>query len=445
MKSDVVIIGGGISGLATGALLAKQGKRVTVLEKGNVGGGRAYCYEEKGFTLNYGPHAMYTPESGVLAEVMARLERPVPECGYVDATRSYWQHHERFASMGSKPHQLMTSSLFSIGGRISVAKVMLALRSEKVEALAPDMTWQQWVESKTDDANIIEFMLALATVNTYTSPSGELSARWFLGHMQRSLFAKDFVGYMHGGWRSMYGAWVDDIEANGGAIVTGAAVDHVETGGGRITAAVTRDVRYEADAFVCTLPPQDAPGIAADGTALNSELQKWSSLGEVRAYCIDFGFNRILRDDLSFVFDVQQNLYYSIHSEAAPDLAPAGSQMMHAMAYLTAEEAADETARDTKRDQLIAGLDRYFPGWKEAAVVQRTMPNAKVVGARRTPKNIKNLVPLRSSTVGNLYFANDARDIDRNLSQVCLVAAMEVTDAIIAAPAQVIGKEKIVV
>ena len=129
MKSDVVIIGGGMSGLATGALLAKAGKRVTVLEKGNVTGGRAYCYEEKGFTLNYGAHAMYTPVSGPLAELMARLGRPVPECGYPEATLSYWQHHDRFASMGAKPHQLMTTSLFSIGGRLAIAKVMLAIRS----------------------------------------------------------------------------------------------------------------------------------------------------------------------------------------------------------------------------------------------------------------------------------------------------------------------------
>ena len=39
MKTDAIVIGGGVAGLATGALLAKQGKRVTVLEKGNQPGG----------------------------------------------------------------------------------------------------------------------------------------------------------------------------------------------------------------------------------------------------------------------------------------------------------------------------------------------------------------------------------------------------------------------
>ncbi len=433
MKNDVVIIGAGVSGLSTGALLAKQGKRVVILEKGNAAGGRAYCYEDKGFTLNYGAHAMYTP-SGTLGELMARLGRPVPACGYPEATRSYWQHHDRFASMGGKPHQLMSSGLFSIGGRLTVARVMLAIRGEKLDRLSPDVTWRQWVESKTSDENIREFMMALATVNSYTNPAGDLSAAWFLGHLQRNLFAKDYVGYMHGGWRAMYGAWIDDIEAAGGVIVHGATVDTLELADGRIVAAVTSDARYEADAFVSTLPPQDAPSIAPDGSALQIEMRRWAGLQDVRAYCIDLGFNRIVRDDLSFVFDVQKQLYYSIHSEAAPDLAPAGSQMLHAMAYLTPEEAADDALRNRRRDELVAGLDRHFAGWKEAAVVERTLPNARVTAARRTPEQIKNLVPLRASSVGNLYFVNDARDIDRNLSQICLTAAMEATDAIVAAP-----------
>jgi phytoene dehydrogenase-like protein len=431
MKSDVVIIGAGISGLATGALLAKAGKKVVMLEKGNVSGGRAYCYEDKGFTLNYGPHGMYTPDSGVLADVMTGLGREVPTCGFPLATRSFWQHHDRFAALGAKPHQLMTSGLFSVGGRLQVAKVMLAIRGEKLEQLPPAITWRAWVESKTDDLHVIEFMMAFATVNSYTNPADDLSAAWFLGHMQRSLFAKDFVGYMHGGWRSMYDAWIDDIETNDGIIVHGATVESLKTTDRRIVAAITSDSRYEADAFVSTLAPQDAPAIAADSSPLRAELETWAGLEDVRAYCIDLGFNRVMRGDLSFVFDVQQNLYYSIHSEAAPDLAPAGSQLLHAMAYLTPEEGADDALRNRRRDELTDGLDRHFPGWKEAAVVERVLPNARVLGARRTPENIRKLVPLQASSAPNLYFANDARDLDRNLSQVCLSAALEVADAIL--------------
>ena len=114
MKSDVVIIGGGIAGLATGALLAKQGKRVVVLEKGNQPGGRAYAYEEKGFTLNYGPHAMYRPYTGSWARSWRASAAPSPNATSPTPTAATGRIGDRFASLGAKPHQLMTTKLFPL-------------------------------------------------------------------------------------------------------------------------------------------------------------------------------------------------------------------------------------------------------------------------------------------------------------------------------------------
>ncbi|TAK64002.1 MAG: FAD-dependent oxidoreductase, partial [Dehalococcoidia bacterium] len=194
MKSDVVIIGGGMAGLASGALLAKQGRRVVVIEKGNQPGGRAYTYEERGFTLNYGPHAMYTPGTGPLADVMRRLGRPIPACGYVDPMRAYWADGDRLAPIGAKAHQVLTTKLFSIGERMQMIKFMLAIRSAKLDAVAPGTTWREWVEQQTGDRAVRRFANALATVNSYTRPAGELDAAWQIAHFQRTLFAKDAVG-----------------------------------------------------------------------------------------------------------------------------------------------------------------------------------------------------------------------------------------------------------
>ncbi len=430
MKSDVVIIGGGLAGLSTGALLAKQGKRVTVIEKGNQPGGRAYTYEEKGFTFNYGPHAMYIPESGILADVMARLGRPVPKCGYPDNMRAYWADGDRLAVMGAKPHQVLTTKLFSLGERMQVVKLMLALKSAKPATVAPGTTWREWVDAQTNAPAVRRFALALGTVNTYTRPSGELDAAWMLAHFKRVLFAKDFVGYMSGGWRSMYDVFIEELESNGGTLVTGTRIDRLEVADGRIVAAVTADARYEADAFVCTLPPQDAPALATDGSPLRTELQQWETLVDVRALCMDIGFSRKVRDNLALVFDIERDLYYSVHSFTTPDLAPATGQLLHAMAYLSPEEAADETLLAGRKAELVTGLDLHFPGWRDAIAVERTMPTAKVVGARQTPANRKNMVPLRAASVDNLYFAGDSRDIPYDLSLITLAAAMEVADAI---------------
>ncbi|MFZ5376189.1 MAG: phytoene desaturase family protein [Patescibacteria group bacterium] len=58
----IVIVGGGLSGLATAALLSKQGFQVTVLEKNSSLGGRARVLKKKGFSFDMGPSWYMMPE-----------------------------------------------------------------------------------------------------------------------------------------------------------------------------------------------------------------------------------------------------------------------------------------------------------------------------------------------------------------------------------------------
>ncbi len=62
MKKNVIIIGAGIGGLATAALLRKQGHTVTILEKNNELGGRARVWKEKHFTFDMGPSWYLMPD-----------------------------------------------------------------------------------------------------------------------------------------------------------------------------------------------------------------------------------------------------------------------------------------------------------------------------------------------------------------------------------------------
>lgn len=62
MRQPCVVIGGGISGLATAALLAQEGHAVTILEQQSHVGGRAGRWEQDGFTFDTGPSWYLMPE-----------------------------------------------------------------------------------------------------------------------------------------------------------------------------------------------------------------------------------------------------------------------------------------------------------------------------------------------------------------------------------------------
>lgn len=61
-SKKIIIIGGGIGGLATAALLGKEGFNVTLLEKNERIGGRAMIFKKNGFTFDMGPSWYHMPE-----------------------------------------------------------------------------------------------------------------------------------------------------------------------------------------------------------------------------------------------------------------------------------------------------------------------------------------------------------------------------------------------
>ena len=58
MEFDIVVIGGGLGGLTAGAKLAKEGRKVLLLEQHDRPGGCATTFKRKGFTIEVGLHEM---------------------------------------------------------------------------------------------------------------------------------------------------------------------------------------------------------------------------------------------------------------------------------------------------------------------------------------------------------------------------------------------------
>jgi protoporphyrinogen oxidase len=68
-KSDILILGGGLTGLAAGYVLAKAGRKVTVFERDSALGGISKTVEHNGFRFDLGPHRFFTKDARIEAFV----------------------------------------------------------------------------------------------------------------------------------------------------------------------------------------------------------------------------------------------------------------------------------------------------------------------------------------------------------------------------------------
>ncbi|KAG1077752.1 hypothetical protein G6F42_024643 [Rhizopus arrhizus] len=61
-KKHIVIIGAGVGGTATAARLAREGFKVTVVEKNDFGGGRCSLIHHEGHRFDQGPSLYLMPK-----------------------------------------------------------------------------------------------------------------------------------------------------------------------------------------------------------------------------------------------------------------------------------------------------------------------------------------------------------------------------------------------
>ena len=74
-----IVIGGGLAGLTAANALAGAHRRVVLYEQSARLGGRAATQQDRGFLLNFGPHALY--RGGRALGHLAGMENPGPRQG----------------------------------------------------------------------------------------------------------------------------------------------------------------------------------------------------------------------------------------------------------------------------------------------------------------------------------------------------------------------------
>lgn len=266
--SRVVVVGGGVSGLATACLLARDGHKVTLLERSGELGGRAGAWEHGGFAFDTGPSWYLMPEvfdhfyrmMGTSTDEQLDLvplepgyrvyaQTPGPRHGVPAATdvgagadRVAALFESREPGSGARVHRYLASATrtyraavssflynpFSSWRSFTSASVLTA-----APAVLPLLVRSLWsfISRRFSDP-LLRKVLGYPAVFLGTSPFEAPALYHLMSHMD----LVDGVQYPMGGFRSFVSSLAELARAAGVEIRTGSDVVRIVSEHGRVSA-----------------------------------------------------------------------------------------------------------------------------------------------------------------------------------------------------------------
>ncbi len=321
-RPSVVVIGGGLAGLAAGVEAADRGAAVTLLERRPRLGGATWSFEHRGISFDNGQHVFmrcceayrkFLERIGSAGDVrlQSRLEvpvlRPGGPAGAIRRTRGPAPLH-LLATLATYPH-------LSRRRRLAVVRAALALRRLDPDDIALDrLTFGEWLAARGQDAATIEGFWDLIVLPTVNVPAAEASLKLAAMVFRTGLLSRADAADI--GWATvplsaLHGeAARRTLEAAGAEVRTGAAVRGVRIGSVGRPAVELDGERIDADAVVVAVPHDAAGGLLPPGTvAAQERLGELGTSPIVNVHLVyDRGVTELpmaaaIGSDVEYVFD----------------------------------------------------------------------------------------------------------------------------------------------
>ena len=286
-RGPVVVLGGGVAGLAAGYYLARGGWPVTVVERGPVVGGLCGSFQSHGFTLDHGPHKLYSVVPGILDEIRAILGDLLIEHTKRNRIRLLGRFMSYPLSMGNLLPLLGPVRATGLGLSYAAAAAGGLTDSSEPKSYEEyvvrrfgrgvyELVFEPLARKVWGDPKLLSAELARARI-----PSGgasELILR--LLKLKETTENEDapFFYYPRGGFGVFPSRLAEEIVKAGGRILTSTTPVALEREGARIRAVEVQQeggtTRLEAETVVSSIPLQTLSGLLYPGDAEAAEEAK---------------------------------------------------------------------------------------------------------------------------------------------------------------------------
>jgi phytoene dehydrogenase-like protein len=372
---DIIVVGGGLAGLAASIYAAQGGARVLLLERSAHLGGRAITNIRNGYHFNLGPHALYRGgcAAAALGDLGVNLSGGMPPLA-----GAFAYHGGQLHTFPSGGVSLLVTGLITAEGKQELAAFRKGLSHEDPEGL-DFITADEWLQRSLKDDIARAIMRSLIRTATFVHAVDSYSAGAALRQLQ---LGGAGVLYLDYGWQSIVDGLVSRAQQAGVRLEPSRCVKRVEDAADRAAVQLDDGSRIEADAVIIATRPRPAvemlggPAGAMLGDP-SSALGAWfANTRPARVACLNIGLREQPNGVHRLTFGIDRPLYLSVHSDVAR-LAPAGQAVVHVTKYLG--DHASDPARD--RAEMESLLDLAQPGWKDLVEAEEFLPGITVVDA----------------------------------------------------------------
>lgn len=372
---DVVVVGGGIAGLAAAARVARDGRSVLLLEKAREPGGRAATTRHNGVQLNLGPHALYV--HGHTFQMLKELGIPfrgrTPTPGQALA-----QFADRSYPLPLRSGTLLLSRMLSIREKLRLIRLLGRLPNLDARAL-DTVPVADWIMDEAGHGNLARYLGALLRLVTYGGDLDALSTGAALDQLRLSLAGN--VWYLDGGWQTLVDGLREDAAQHGAVVQSHVRVDKVNTHREGVSLHLADGTSLAARTAILAVGPREACELL--------DLPESSAVGQfntaaipMRAACLDLALDALPRPKVGFALGMDGPYYYSVHSKTAR-LGPPNVAVVSVMKYL---QPRDERSNDCVETELEGFLDRLQPGWQSHVMYRRLLPSIRVANSLPTAR-----------------------------------------------------------
>jgi len=425
LAKNVVIVGGGIAGLAASIYLARGGRTVTLFEKRRYLGGRAVTHLRHGYRFNLGPHAFYRGGEG--SKVLGELGVPV-RGGVARGTgiALYGQERHTFPRTFLS---LLTTGLLKAADKWEASKLFWRIRRLKKNEQFAEISAREWLDANITRARVRETLAAVIRLATYCDELEKLQAGAALNQVRLAMRG---VIYIDEGWQKLVDSLHSSAVTAGVNFVTSSRVIRVNHDGavrGIEIGGLEFEQQSETQSYLQP-QPGDTKGtrLAAETVLLAVEPStardmigevSWPRMTPVYLSTLDVALSKLPNPKKTFAVGIDRPLYYSVHSRWA-QLTPKGGALIHVSRYGGGDQAELENL-----------LDEMQPMWRDSVVHCRFLPSMVVSHALIPPAPATRPAP--ATPVRGLYLAGDWVGDTGLLSDAALASARSAARAILKA------------